>query len=185
MPPTCSNYWFGGSAGYRAAWTLHLFDVILWLELACPPAQYLGDISLSGVPVGPPCLWIGVGINHAFLAYDVVATTVLLWRLPTEMASASSREQTYPNRLWCIWELFTLLAFVRWNRRSNEYALWTRASEVSCCSPPVALRRPTCTVCVSMAAVVCNEKPCRLCQAMFCVCTCAYTDDVRASARHI
>ena len=52
------------------------------------------------------------------------------------------------------------------NRRSNEYALWTRALEVSSSPPTVALRRPTCKVCVSLAAVVCNEncvgfvKPC-------------------------
>ena len=44
------------------------------------------------------------------LAYDVVATIVLLWRPPIATITAGSRMQTYPNRLWCIWELFTLLA---------------------------------------------------------------------------
>ena len=33
-----------------------------------------------------------------------------LWRPPIATITAGSRMQTYPNRLWCIWELFTLLA---------------------------------------------------------------------------
>ena len=51
-----------------------------------------------------------MGINNALTAFDVVAITVLLWRSPIEMITAGSQTQTYPNRLWCIWELFTLLA---------------------------------------------------------------------------
>ena len=48
----------------------------------CPPAQHLGDVSLSGVPVGPPCFWCGVGINNAYYQF----TTSLLQPCLMELA---------------------------------------------------------------------------------------------------
>ena len=43
--------------------------------------------------------------------YDVVAIAVPDGGCNSQLLGSDSNIQTYPNRLWCIWVLFTLLAF--------------------------------------------------------------------------
>jgi hypothetical protein len=100
------------------------------------------------------------------LAYDVVATIVLYGGRRLRLSRQVAECRLIRIACGASGSSSLFLPRLRRNRRSNEYALCSLVLEVSSSPPPVALRRPTCTVCVNLAAVVCDEncvgfvKPC-------------------------
>ena len=144
--------------------------------------MHLRNLKLIG---GPPSHPAAGDQQRLQLAYDVVATTMPHGHRRLQLLGTFTGIRLHRNRLWCIWVLFTLLAFLLVGRaleqrgRSAAGFLAYGFRTSSCFEPG------PCTVRVSMAAACCNEKRSGFGRVMFCVLTSAYTDGVRASARHV
>ena len=137
-------------------------------------------ISVNWWATLPPSL----GINNAYQQHTTSLLQPCFWTCYAQLHGSGSNNQPSPCRLWCIWELFTLLAFSLMGQRSNEYAPQLLAisdhGRLTCSCFEADPR----TVCVNMAAEDCNGKQSGFVKVM--VCLCVHIQMVyELSARHV